>query len=228
MERNFYSMFSNVVNYINNPPYLYRYEDKKYIDDFFDKGQLLISSFKQYKAYQDNQLGDKEEGQSMNIGTTDHDKQFMTFTTVGHNDYCFCTSTILDKGLYSIFKRESAFRIKDPINFILEINRSLLRVREVLYGNCIYLNERILKKKIGNVTIDHMRDDKEPDKISLEKIMGLPIHGPESYFLKQIHYQTQSEYRIIWKTDREVAGNIVINCPEAVKYCEKIEDLELS
>lgn len=147
MKGNFYSMFSNVVNYVNNPPYLYRYEDRKFIDSFFERGQLLISSFKQYKTYKDNQLGDNQEGQSMNVGTTDHDKQLMTFTTVGHNDFCFCTSTILDKKLFTTFKRDFVFRIKDPINFILEINRSLLRVREVLHGNCIYLNQRILKEK---------------------------------------------------------------------------------
>lgn len=58
--------------------------------------------------------------------------------------------------------------------------------------------------------------------------MGLPIHGPESYFLKTIRYQEQSEYRIIWKTDREVPNNIIIECPEAVKFCEKIEDAELA
>lgn len=125
MERNFYSMFSNVVNYINNPPYLYRYDDKRYIDGFFDK---------QYKAYQDNQLGDKDEGQSMNIGITDHDKQFTTVTTVGHNDCCFCTSTILDKGLYSIFKRDSVFRIKDPINFILRLTDHFFEFEKFCMG----------------------------------------------------------------------------------------------
>lgn len=44
-----------------------------------------------------------------------------------------------------------------------------------------------------------------------------------TYFLKQKKYQHQSEYRILWQTDREVKESIIINCPEAIKYCEKVE-----
>lgn len=216
-------MFSNVTNYVNVTPYLYRYENQKYIDDFFKNGDIFISSFQQYKSYKDNELGDKEEGHSFNVGDTDDNHTMISYTTVGHNDYCFCTSTILDRKLLEVFKRDSVFRIKDPINFILEINRSLQRVREVLFGNCIYLEHRTVRKKIGNVTLDSLKDEKEPDKISMDKIMNLPLNGPESYFLKTISYQHQSEYRMIWITDRPVNSGIILRCPEAIKYCEQVK-----
>ena len=225
MERNFISAFNHVTNYVNIPPYLYRYENQTYIDEFFEKGDLYLSSFKQYKAYNDNELGDKSEGRTMNFGHSENDKTIGTMTTVGFNDYCFCTSTILDKGLAKRFKRDSAFRIKDPINFILEINRSLTRVREVLYGNCIYLTRKIIQKRIPEVELENLKDDQQPDKISFEKLMEVtaPIHGPEAYFIKKIDFQHQNEYRIIWKTDRPVDKGIIINCPEAAVYCEKVE-----
>ena len=229
MERNFISVFNNVINYVNVPPYLYRYENQNFVDDFFDKGDLYFSSFKQYKTYEDNELGDKSEGTTMNFGHAANDKTIGTMTTVGFNDYCFCTATILDKELAKKFKRDTAFRIKDPINFILEINRSLPRVREVLYGNCIYLTKKIIQKRIPAVELNKLKDDQDPNKISFEKLMtaSAPIHGPESYFLKKIDYQHQNEYRIIWKTDRAVNEGIVLNCPEAKNYCERIDKEEI-
>jgi len=227
MERNFISAFNHVVNYVNVPPYLYRYENQIYINDFFEKGDLYLSSFKQYKAYDDNELGDRSEGRTMNVGHSENNKTIGTMTTVGFYDYCFCTSTICDKGLAKKFKRDSVFRIKDPVNFILEVNRSLARVREVLYGNCIYLSRKIIQKRIPPVELENLIDDKHPDKISFETLMqaSAPIHGSEAYFIKQIDFQHQNEYRIIWKTDRIVDEGIIIHCPEAVVFCEKV-DLE--
>jgi hypothetical protein len=223
MTPNYYSMFADVTNYYNITPYLYRYENQRYIDAFFASGDIFISSFKQYRSYKDNELGDKEEGHSMNFGYTDDNHTMGRYTMVGNADYCFSTSTILDKKLLETFRRDSTFRIKHPINFMLEIARSLQRVREVIYGNCIYLNHRMVKKQIGSVTLESLRDEKEPDKISMEKMMNVPVDGPESYFMKTVLYQHQSEYRIIWKTDREVSSGIVLRCPEAIKYCEKVK-----
>src|SRR5664280_336522 len=113
MERQFHSMFTSVVNYLNVPPFIYRYEDQEYIDRFFMTGELLISSFDQYKKYTDNKLGDKSEGTTINIGHAENEKTIYTVTTVGHNSYCFCTSTLLDQKLLTEFKRNSVFRIKD-------------------------------------------------------------------------------------------------------------------
>ncbi len=144
MERNYNSIFSHVINYITVIPYLYRYENESYIEGFFNDGDLLISSFQQYKKYTDNQLGDKTEGSTMNFGNTENNMTIGSYTTLGFNDYCFCTSTILDKELFSTFSRDSVFRIKDPMNFILEVTRSINRVIEVLVGNCIYLDRKMI------------------------------------------------------------------------------------
>jgi len=225
MERQFHSMFTSVVNYINVPPYLYRYENQEFIDDFFEKGDLLISSFTQYKKYQDNKLGDASEGTTFNFGHTENDKTVGTVTTVGQNSYCFCTSTIMNKNLFSVFKRNSVFRIKDPINFILQIEKSLNRVVEVMFGNCIYLDRKMIIKNIPAVDLEKLKADDKTDNISFEKLMAAtaPLNGPEQFFLKKIEHQEQCEYRILWHTDRPVNEPVIIKCPEAAKFCEKID-----
>jgi hypothetical protein len=221
--RNFHSAVSHVINYVSVIPFLYRYENKNYIDTFFENGDLFISSFHNYKKYEDNELGDTHEGSSMNIAKSDNDLNIISYVTAGMNEYSFCTSTILDESLLDTFSRNSVFRIKDPLNFILEITRSLQRVHQVMHGHCLYLEQRMLTKNVSEVNMDSLKA--EEGGISFDKLMQVSnyVQGMDAYFLKQNKHQHQSEYRILWQTDREVKNGIVINCPEAIKYCEKIE-----
>lgn len=221
--RNFNSAFSHVINFITVIPFLYRYENQKHIDTFFENGDLFISSFHNYKKYEDNELGDTDEGVSMNFAKSDNDFTLGTHVTAGMNEYSFCTSTILDESLLNTFSRNSVFRIKDPLNFILEITRSLERVHQVIHGNCLYLDQRMLTKNVSGVDMESLKS--EEGGISFEKLMQVSnyVQGLDAYFLKQKKYQHQSEYRILWQTDREVKNGIVINCPEAIQYCEKVE-----
>jgi hypothetical protein len=224
MERQFHSVFTNVVNYINVPPYLYRYENKEYVDKFFETGEILISNFSTYKKYKDNQLGDATEGNTLNVGLSENDRSMGSVTSVGATAYSFCTSTNLDEAYFPIFSRNSAFRIKDPINFMREIERTLGRVTEAYYGNCIYLDKKIIQKNVPSFELNDLKDNIEPDKVSFDKLMSLmePIYGPEQFFIKKMDYQAQNEYRFIWLTDRQVSEPKIIHCPEALKFCERI------
>jgi hypothetical protein len=221
--RNFNSAFSHVINYISVIPFLYRYENQNHIDTFFETGDLLISSFHNYKKYKDNELGDRQEGSSMNLAKIDNDMTLGTYVTTGMNEYSFCTSTIFEKSLLTTFSRNSLFRIKDPLNFILEVTRSIQRVHQVIHGHCLYLDQRMLTKNISGVDMESLKS--EEGGISFEKLIQISnyVQGMDAYFLKQKKYQHQSEYRILWQTDREVKDSIIINCPEAIKYCEKVE-----
>lgn len=109
MERNYNAIFSNVVNYISVIPYLYRYENDEFIGRFFDKGEIFISSFQQYKKYSDNQLGDKSEGSNHLVGQTENNKTVIMGSVIGFNDYSFCTSTVLDTELLEHFQEIQFF-----------------------------------------------------------------------------------------------------------------------
>ena len=41
------------------------------------------------------------------------------------------------------------------------------------------------------------------------------------YFIKTKDYEHQKEYRFIWETDADLTKPLVIQCPEAVKYCRR-------
>lgn len=226
MNRNYATQFTHLIPFENSIPYLYRYEDKKWINDFFETGNLLLSSFKNYKEYEDNQLGDKLEGNTMNVVNGNNGKSIMTGTQVGLNEYCFCTSSMLDENLKNVFKRNSVFRITDPLNFMLEITKSLPRVQGVLFGNCLYVNQRIISSSIDKpITLDDFKDDMDPEKMNLNKMLAAaqPSLTRHHFFLKHTDYQPQAEYRILWSTDREVKEGLIINCPEARQFCDIIE-----
>lgn len=225
MERKFHSAFTrqHFVNYINVAPYLYRYEDQKWIDHFFETGEILLSNFKQYSKYEDNQLGDKSEGSSINFGLTENQHTIVSVTSSGTDCYCFCTSTQLSKDLLNTFKRNSVFRIKDPINFLMQIEIALNTTKEVLYGNCIYLDKRTITKNVENLDLEEM---KNPDgkTLSMDKMMqrAFDIGGLEQLFLKRLIHQEQNEYRLLWRMEKEIEDPIIIKCPEAIKFCEKV------
>jgi len=224
MERKYYSAFTrtHTVNYINVAPFIYRYENQEWIDNFFETGEILISCFDQYSKYEDNQLGDMSEGLGSNMAIA-QDGLIFTKTKFGMDCYCFCTSTQLRKELFKTFDRNSVFRIKDSINFMMQVEIALKNVTEVLFGNCIYLEERSIKKKIESVNFDAMANGSK--NISVEDTLSLAfkIGGFEQLFLKKLMHQEQNEYRLLWKTDSKVTDSILIQCPEAIKFCEKVE-----
>ena len=41
-------------------------------------------------------------------------------------------------------------------------------------------------------------------------------------FMKHKKYEHQQEHRLLWFSEIQIDNGIVINCPEAIKYCDKI------
>jgi hypothetical protein len=85
-----------------------------------------------------------------------------------------------------------------------EINRCIPDVLSVYYGNCIYVKERLDFKK-----------DAETTDVAQQV---------EQAFLKKVDHQPQNEFRMLWTVKQNsVTKSILITCPEAVKYCERVD-----
>jgi hypothetical protein len=196
-----------ITDILTHVPYLYRYENQKWIDEFFSTGNIKLSSFAEYQSYEDEQLGDKHEGFSRLMMHGDNDTLISTGVQIGFKEYCFCLSTVNDESLKDTFSRNSKFQITDPLNFILEITKSMTRVDKVIHGHCLYLNDRIISEQISGL----------PNTTHTSHMIN------QMYFLKKTELQHQSEYRIIWFTDRDVKDSTIFHCPEARKYCDQLK-----
>jgi hypothetical protein len=55
-------------------PAVYRYEDQKWIDEFFESGRLRLSTFAKFATYPDEVRGDRSEGKAFCYGETSDNK----------------------------------------------------------------------------------------------------------------------------------------------------------
>ncbi|MGK0379714.1 MAG: hypothetical protein ACJA1Z_003542 [Patiriisocius sp.] len=90
-----------------------------------------------------------------------------------------------------------------------------------LEGHCNYVKSRVhfLDKEIENSRILHNLDfQNDPKAMTLFQQITLGIE----LFLKLEKYQHQREYRLIWFSTPNLKDSIIVKCPEAIEFCDKI------
>ena len=200
--------------------------DQVYIEEFFRTGKLRLSSFSSYKKYEDQVRGDKNEG--MNIAIATNKKNNMTMYAVvgvGSNAYSLCCSTINSPELMNSFNSNGVFRIVDSQSFGMAIALKIPSFLEGMQGHCIYVNARTSKKEIESLSLAEMKINSEGNELDMNKMAHKirEINPIDSFFMKPIHYQYQSEYRFIWSTQEKTNDYIEIECKEAIQYCELVK-----
>jgi hypothetical protein len=127
------------------------------------------------------------------------------------------------------FGTDSGFRINDTVAFADAIAHRISGFRGGCEGPCVYVPSRVVLRDTGPCGIDVFRDHTEPEKYSMEKIMGFfgGIAGEDIFFLKDAKYSAQFEYRLIWHThDSKVSGFLDLQVPEVRQFCTRFEELE--
>lgn len=220
-------------------PYLYRYENARYISEFFERGKLKLSSFARYRTYKDNQLGDSSEGHFASYAYYNVKGQPYTAITKGVlavNSYSFCTSLRCSEDLMGIFSRDSVFRIRDVPQFINEIVISMDRYLEPLgnkvtgvdFGNCSYVSRKLTRADVPPFLREDLLYNSDPNVIDADKLRDAlrPFMNPINAFLKPREYEQQQEYRILFQTQYSVDDSIVIDCPQAARHCQLLKDFQ--
>ena len=66
--------------------------------------------------------------------------------------------------------------------------------------------------------------DPEGNQIGLDKIFALTaqIGREDVFFIKHLSYIDQNEYRFVWNVSHPTDEAVIIECPEAVNFCEKV------
>ena len=144
---------------------------------------------------------------------------------VGSNAYSLCTSTIYSNELKQKFNCDGAFLIKDSQSFGLAIANRLNGFLEGMQGHCIYQEKRSTKKEIERLSLDEMKiapDKPEPDMGKMFNKIN-EANSIESFFMKPLSYQYQSEYRFVWLVNGETLDYYEVECNEALQFCERIQ-----
>src|SRR5690606_19480687 len=200
---------------------IFRILDKvEYINNFFEKGEIFISCFNNFRKYEDEMQGDKNEGEHLLGGFNEEGKGNFIFYEGGMSNYIMSTTSKLSKDVIKDFNGKGAIKINNPALFGMEVARKLPYVLAGLEGDCIYGDSKatIMESELDNNRFQGM-DFKNTSEI---KDVINDISNNVELFMKLTKYQHQNEYRLVWLSEKKINGGIVINCPEARHYCEKI------
>ncbi|WP_371569761.1 hypothetical protein [Flavobacterium frigidarium] len=193
--------------------------DIQYIEDFFVNGNIYLSSFKNFKKYEDEMQGDRTEGHNLVGGFNGKDSSQYVSYEGGVNAYVLCATSSLNENVIKDFKGVGAIKIKDSVNFGKEIARKLPFVKTGIEGDCIYGDSKVQTLENEQNKVFQDIDFKNPVLIK-EELSQITL-GVEM-FMKHNKYKHQQEHRLLWLSEVQIDSGVVIHCPEAIKYCDKI------
>ena len=201
---------------------IYRiFDNVKWMENFFETGELMLSCFDKFKNYEDEMKGDKDEGHGIVGGMDEKGNMSSYIYESGLNAFVMSTTTTLTDEVKSDFNGKCAIKINNPTLFGLEVSKKLPFVDSGLEGHCNYVESRVhfLDSEIENNRILHSLDfENDPNARALFQQITLGME----LFLKHKKYKHQQEYRLIWFSKPTVKESIVVKCPEATEFCQKL------
>jgi len=209
-------------------PYIFRYMPKEYVDIFFSDGILRLSSFSAFSKHKDEQRMDKTEGEGLLINTDKvTGQELWAVLKQGNNAYVLCGSTKYSNDLAEAFSTDSGFRINDPTAFGCIISQALAGSRGGLEGACLYRDGITVKRYAETMDLESMKIHPDRKELDMGEMIGSisNMAGDDLYFLKNMKYQHQAEYRLIWHVGYDIDEFIEVRCPDAVQLCTRFEEL---
>lgn len=192
----------------------------EYVDTFFETGELLISTLARMKEYDNPIQGDSGEGSGQYITEDEKGTVHIIGYDTFENSYVLCTTTQLNDRIVDDFNAVGAIKINDPTQFGAAIMKRIPNSIAGGEGFCDYVDYRstwFRKGTKGNTAILKFAQDKKYAHHLVELSSGMEA------FKKPLEYEYQKEYRFIWGIDRNDPDPMVVTCPEAIEYCERID-----
>ncbi len=201
------------------PPVI-RYLERKYVEEFFRTGQLMLTTYGQCQTHECNVRRDTHEGKaSFSLKLDSLGMSGGGIQTVGWQSYMLCTSLCESKKLLERFNVDSYFRITNVLGFLDAISKRVPGCGSGKIGSCIYRDGDAFGKPLPFKEIPPNIDTSN----NSEKPMLAPVEfemSDEPYFIKSDLFAIETEFRFIWGVPYDVKGPIKIECPEAIEFCE--------
>jgi hypothetical protein len=205
-------------------PSVIRYLENVYVDAFFEKGSLRLSSFRRFRQHKDEQRGDAGEG-SISMEITNPESHHTVVGFNGQEAYVLCGSTIQSLEVMKAFEgAESGIKIKNPVSFADAVSRYIPGFVGGFQGACIYTDDRVVRRSnVSDMKFPPPDDEAGAEKWAEEYERYLAAQNSnESLLLKPLRYAHQAEYRLAWFAAGREKGYIDVECSEAIQFCEKV------
>ncbi len=213
-------------------PPLIRYMKTEYIEEFFETGKLMLTTFERCKTNEDESRKDESEG-ICNFEINHSNGNMNGIQVVGKHSYMFCTSLNESQHLLKKFNSNNYLIIFQPLEFANVISKWIPGFNKGQIGLCTYKENKKIKR---NVNFDSNETTKLMIKASEEgneeeakrlfyqskREFSEAINNNimnEPYLVKSINFSDEAEVRIIWTTEDDVNEPLFINCKEATNFC---------
>jgi len=201
------------------PPVI-RYIERKFVEDFFRTGQLQLTTYRKCQEHECKIRRDSNEGKAnFSLEFEQFGMSGGGIQTVGWQSYMLCTSLTESRKLSERFAVDSYFKINDILRFLDAISRRILGCGAGKIGTCIYKDEHALSRPLQFRSIP---SDVSQSPNSQGPVLS-PVHfemSDEPYFIKSEIFAVETEFRFIWHVPYDVDKPKIIECPEAIQFCE--------
>lgn len=137
----------------------------------------------------------------------------------GVQAFILCTTKVLTESVIRDFNGVGAIKILNSVLFGKEVARKLPFVKSGVEGSCIYVDSKV--QHLENEKNDFFQKTNFSDPSTIKDVVTALTNGVE-LFMKHRKYEHQQEHRLAWFSERDIKNGIVVNCPEATLFCEKI------
>jgi hypothetical protein len=216
---------------VSVPP-LIRYMETKHIEEFYETGKLMLTTFERCKTIEDKSRQDKSEG-ICNFEVNHNNGQINGIQVVGKQSYMLCTSLIESGRLMDKFKTDNYLIIFQPLEFANCISKWIPGFKRGQVGLCTYKESKTIKRNVQfdpNQTVKLMLqasqegNDEEAKRLFYqsrreisESINNNILNEP--YLVKSSIYSDEAEVRIVWTAEDDVKEPLFLNCKEATNFC---------
>lgn len=200
-------------------PTVYRMLERKYVDSFFETGEINLSSFLVFSKHTDEERKD-EEGKNILVGRGDKSTVYALVEN-GDDAFVLCgTSGKPTKELLESFGYDAAIQIFNTTGFGNELSKFVPGFRQGFEGYCCYTDSAI-ECKLGDFELKLLQENSKEENLSLNKLGGLILNmaGQAVFFRKKADHRHQLEYRWVWVTGKLQEQNLIIKAPEAREFC---------
>lgn len=198
--------------------------EEKYVRALFDKGSLLLSTFKRCRVLENDLRRDKYELRNI-VEIFDGSLKMETDVQFDDNLLLLCTSTSSEDLAQN---KSSMIKITNIFGFISEITKTLTEMgylsAEIVQGPCNY-NDKVLRINGEGFLSSFMSSFNASGKFDGASLCSFIRDKAENeiIFTKPYNFEEEQEYRIVWKLVAPFDGeNLIITNTNLGKYCERL------
>lgn len=227
-----------IISLTNYEPVLYRFFDKKeYEEAFFERGELLISTYRRCKTGEVKDRQDKYETQNKIVIA---DGKYTMETVIGFEFETLLLCTSLSQENKKNYD-EYGFKINDPSAFSDMLTRAIVSkgvaVYELLKGPCVYNNKQISIDASGTGLAEEFLRKSNAGTLDFAPAFRFICEQAQNHIMmnKPTTFTSESEYRFIWKLSKPICkedvsddvtvkedGSIIARIPELIQFCERL------